>query len=59
MNFIRIPPSERVTIISETVAIILVMPPRERSALTEASLVWATKPSVINPVSDFNDSCGF
>lgn len=41
--------------IKETVPIILVIPPRDNKALTEASLVWATNPSVKREVNDLSE----
>lgn len=52
LNFMSIPPSDKVEMMSATVAIMLEIPPRVSNALTEASLVWATKPFMIKLFND-------
>ena len=52
LNFMSIPPSDKVEMMSATVAIMLEIPPRVSNALTEASLVLATKPFMIKLFND-------
>ena len=52
LNFMSIPPKDKVEMIKATVAIMLEIPPRVNKALTEASLVLATKPFITKLLSD-------
>ena len=55
----RSPPRDKVAIIKPTVSIMLEIPPLVKRALTDESLVFATKPFIIKLVKSVIDWCGF